>query len=78
MKVIEAVKEFLTSDGGQLSFARLSAGFLVLNLIGWEWYMVVTTGKLDSIVALIGAICALYGVNKIAENFGGGNGKGNA
>lgn len=66
---------FLSSDRGQKSFSRLSAAFLLLNLCAWEWIVVVKTSKITAAEAIIGLIGVLYGVNKLAENFGKGGEK---
>jgi hypothetical protein len=59
------LKEALTADNGNVSYARVSGFILILAFIVWDTYQVFSDkGITDIPVGLAAMIVALYGINK--------------
>ena len=64
-------KEALSESNGTGSFSRASAAAIVLSVLGWVWYIVLTTHAIPDLAGptlfITGGSGATYGANKLAS-----------
>lgn len=64
----EHVREALSDEKGQGSFARYACAAILLNAIGWVWYVILITHGLPDFTGLTlfvsACLTTLYGTNQ--------------